>query len=537
MYKDQISSEKLSIMAAEADRCMGPESYEKGRALYERNRVKWIKIFGPRIYSMVDDGKMYTVTIHIDNFPQSTCTCAKKSLCEHIAAVFTHFHNPWVMEAKISSKRNHLASQKASSENTDLNLKNQELQSVPDMNGPVDAWYEYFESAYSRIRESRKRPSQLYSDFFAGELYIRARLFDEFIEVVSVYSQSWPSLNRDLYRFHGDLFFMDMLENQIKDVKPSYVDHYQMEEIWEDFMKSFAVILSNKQREKNKLLFQTFFQKAIEVARERLFLAKTPLFNWLMLYRLLCVTSFKDCMEKETRYLEQFITESKPDQQSYYYAVLGLASLRLAANRAEEALSVLQQLKDKRIDDLIFYLEYFAGASEWEKLLVWVNWLAPDIKGASTVVFGDICEYCLQAVENSKLGHEFIKLLRSWLPRSLDCYAEYLLEEDLFTEWVELHMSYRGYTWENMDKEALRLIEAKEPAALIPLYHQWSMMLIEGKTRKSYQAAVRLLKKLRALYNKNKAIKEWHAFIHSLAARYPRMRALQEELRKGKLIS
>lgn len=537
MYKDQISKDKVLIMAAEATRCMEQESYEKGRALYDRDRVKWVKIFGPRIYSTVDDGKMYTVTIHIDNFSQSTCTCPKKRLCEHIAAVFMHYHDPWVIKNEILSKANLTASKKDFSNNSPLRLQDQAIHGAPDMGGPVELWYDYFENAYNRISESRKRPSLSYTDFFASELYFRARLYNEFINVVSVYCQSWPSLNRALYRFHSDLFFMDMLEKQIKDVNPAYVDRYQMEEIWDDFMESLAAILSNKQPEKNKPLFQTFFQKAIEVARERLFLAQAPLFNWLMLYRLLCVTAFNDCLEKETLYLEEFMKGAKRTRQSYYYAALGLASLRLAANREEDALSVLQRLKEKKADDMLFYLEYFAGAREWEKLLVWVSWLAPDINGASETVFQDICQYCLQAVENSKSGQEFIKLIRSWLPRSLDCYGEYLLEEDLFREWVELNMSYRGYTWDNIDKNVLKLIEARDPAALIPLYHQWSTMLIEEKTRRSYQAAVRLLKKLRSLYNKTKAIKVWNTFIYSLAARYPRMRALQEELRKGKLIS
>lgn len=529
MYKDQISKEKLSIMAAEADRCLELESYEKGRILHDRDRVKWIKIFGPRIYSAVDDGKMYTVTIHIDNFSHSTCTCAKKRLCEHIAAVFLYYHDPWSAENTILPK--------ASPANTPLNLQQQTIHGAPDMEGPVELWYEYFENTYRLIKESRKRPALSYSDFFASELYFSARLYDEFIDVVSVHSQSWPNLNRALYRFHSDLFFMDMLEKKVKDVKPAYVDHYQMEEIWDDFMQSFVAILPNKQREKNKPLFQKFFQKALEVARERLFLMKTPLFNWLTLYRLLCVTSSGGCLEKETLYLEESMTRHKPNQPDYYYTVLGLASLRLAANREEDALSLLMQLKEKRIDDMLFYLEYFAGAQEWQKLLAWVSWLAPDIKGANIVVFSNICEYCLQAVENSKFGQDFIKLIRFWLPRSLDCYAEYLLKKELFREWVELNMSYRGYTWDNVDKDILRRIEAKDPAALIPLYHQWSVLLIEGKTRKSYQVAVRLLKKLRALYNKTKAIKEWNTFIYSLAARYPRMRALQEELRKGKLIS
>jgi hypothetical protein len=537
MYGHQISNDKILNMATEADRCLEPDTFEKGRALYDRNRVKWIKVFGPRIYSTVNDGKMHTVTIHIDNFPQSTCTCAKKRLCEHIAAVFMCYYDPWLKQSEILSKINTTKNKKASLEDAPLRMQNQAVHDAPDMKGPVEFWYKYFENTYRLVRESRKRPSQLYSDFFASELYFSARLYDEFIDVISVYSRNWPYLYSALYRFHSALFFMDMLQKQIKDVKPAYVDHYQMEEIWEDLMQSFDAILSSMQKEKSEPLFQVYWQKAMEVARERLFQVKTPLFDWLMLYRLLCVTSFNECLEKETLYLEGLIKKLKPGQQNSYYPVLGLASLRLAANREDNALSLLQQLKEKHVEDMFFYLEYFAGLQEWDKLLKWVSWLAPDIKGANVLVFKDICEYCLQAIENSKHGQEFVKLIRSWLPRSLDCYAEYLLEHDLLQEWVELNISYRGYTWDNIDKDVLRHIEAIDPAVLIPLYHQWAATLIEGKTRKSYQEAVRLLKKLRALYNKNKATREWQTFIYSLAARYPRMRALQEELRKGKLIS
>lgn len=532
MYRSQVSNDKILNMAAEADRCLEPDTFEKGRELYDRNRVKWTKVFGPRIYSTVDDGKTLTVTIHIDNFSQSTCTCAKKRLCEHIAAVFMYYYDPLLLESRLLSGINLTENEK-----TPLAMQSEAYLAAPGMNGPVESWYEYFENTFRRIRESRKRPPLSYSDFFSSELYFSARLYEEFIGAVSVYSRSWPYFNSALYRFHSDLFFMDMLETLIKDVKPAYVDHYQMEEIWDDFMQTFVAVLSGRQKEKDKSVFQLFWQKAVEVVRERLFQVKTTIFDWLTIYRLLCVTSLDDCLVKETLYLEELVTKLKSNQLNYYFAVLGLASLRLAANRADKALFLLQQLKEKRIDDMLFYIEYFVEREEWDRLLDWVSWLEPDIKGASEVVFATVCEYCLQGVDNSKHRQEFIRLIRGWLPRSLDCYAEYLLEEELFQDWVELNISYRACSWDNVDKGVLRHIEAKEPDVLIPLYHQWAVRLIEEKNRKSYQAAVRLLKKLRALYNKNKASREWQTFIYSLAARYPRMRALQEELRKGKLIS
>lgn len=534
MDKDQISDENLSTMAAEAARCMDPELYEKGKDHYHHDRVKWVKVFGPRIYAAVSDGKMHTVTIHIDNFCQSTCTCPTKQRCEHIAAVFVYYYGPGLNLNGILPKSDFTASKKASPKNSTVRVKNP-VPSVPVMEGPVALWYEYFEREYDRIRVSKKRYLQPYSAYFEGELYFLTRLYDEFSSGIAVHSSNWPSFSMGLYRSHSSLFFMAKLERQIKDVKHSYMDSYQIEKIEEGFLQAFTSTLSCKQREK----YQHFFLKAVEVVREFLFQEKAPLFDWLLIYRLMCITIFdsQEWWKKETVYLEDVMMKLKHNEQSHYYAALGLASLKLAAGRAEDALTLLQKLKKKRMSDMLFYLEYLAGAKEWEKLLVWLRWLAPGVIKANPTVFEDVCEYCTLAAKDSNAGEEFMKLVRSWLPRSFEPYAGYLLEAGQFREWVELVMLHQEYTWGSINKSVLRHLESLAPAALIPLYHQWAAKLIEEKNRKSYQEAVRLLKKLRSLYNKQKLVKEWNTFISRLALRYPRMRAFQEELRKGKLIS
>ena len=304
MDKDQISGENLSTMAAEVARCMDPKLYEKGKDCYNHDRVKWTKLFGPRIYATVSDGKMHTVTIHIDNFSQSTCTCVKKHLCEHIAAVFFHYYDRCVVSNGTLSNKNFIASKKASPIKPPVQVKNP-VPSVPVMEGPVALWYEYFEREYVRIRESKRRLLPSYSEYFAGELYFSARLFDDFTEGVSVHSNKWPSFIKSLYRFHSNLFFMVRLENQIKDVKPSYIDSYQLEKIEDGFGQAFASTLSCKQREE----YQPFFQKAVEVVRECLFREKTQLFDWLFIYRRMCVTFFDshDWREKETVHLEELM--------------------------------------------------------------------------------------------------------------------------------------------------------------------------------------------------------------------------------------
>lgn len=56
------------------------------------------------------------------------------------------------------------------------------------------------------------------------------------------------------------------------------------------------------------------------------------------------------------------------------------------------------------------------------------------------------------------------------------------------------------------------------------------------KNRSGYKAAVKLLKRLAKLYKKLKREERWEEFIIVFSSRHSRLRALQEELRKGKLI-
>ena len=529
MYKDGILDETMLSMADEAARCIDPELFEKGRSFYHRKLVRWTKPYGSRIYSAVNDAEMHTVIIRTDDFSNSTCSCAKKHCCEHIAAVFFHYYEPWQSANRSSSKIKTPAGGKTSPPKSRSSVKN--TLPVPVMEGPVERWYEYFERQYTRIKKEKKKDLHSYWEY-AGEPYFLLSLFDNFTGAVTVPSDNWPPFNKTLYRFHMILFFMAGLEKQVKGADLSFLNSYLVRNIEDGFLAAFVSIRSDKQREK----YDLFLQKAVAVARECLFEGCTALFDWLFFYRTMCVNLFNN-PENETAYLEQFSREPEKNQPGYYYAALGLASLKMAARKNEEALALLHKLKEKRIDDMLFYLRYFSQAKDWDNLLIWLRWLTPEIMAANPAVLKNICEFCLYAAKNDSAGEEFIQLVSSWLPRSLDFYANYLIEAGLIREWAELTMTYRGYTWENINKNVLRQLESRDPAALIPLYHQWAARLIEEKNRKSYQEAVKVLKKLHTLYNKQKIPKEWHAFILRLTARYPRLRALQEELRKGKLIS
>jgi hypothetical protein len=534
MFKEYISDENMINMAAEVARSMDQELYEKGKNYYNCGRVEWTKLFGLRIYSVVDDGKKNTVIIHIDDFSKSTCACVRKHFCEHIAAVFLHYYEPWLMSNEILANIDLSAGKKTSTPKLPPRLNNQILNIPVTKEGPAERWHEYFDREYERLKATREDYYRRYK-YQLDEMYSSAMQFNDFIDAVSIHGNNWPSFNRNSYLLHSILFYMTRLEKCTGDIYSSYMVSYQIERIEDDFMETLDSVMSVKRREKCR----PFFQKAVELVRENFLREKEQLFAWIHIYRLMCATFLdsKDWLESETACLEEIMRGLKENRQGYYFTALGLAGLKMAARRSDDALAVLQKLKEKNIEDMFFYLQNLAGAKEWEKLLAWLRWLDSEIKAANPVFLEGVCEYCILAAKNCRAGEEFINLIKSWLPGSFDSYADYLLAAGLFREWVELNISYQAYGRQRINNSALRHLESREPALLIPLYHQWSARLVEEKNRSSYREAVRLLKKLRSLYNKQKMGKEWNTFITRLASRYPRLRAFQEELRKGKLIS
>ena len=100
---------------------------------------------------------------------------------------------------------------------------------------------------------------------------------------------------------------------------------------------------------------------------------------------------------------------------------------------------------------------------------------------------------------------------------------------------MEIHSLVGFSVWE-IEKDILKEIAASDPEALIPSYHRAAAFFIDQKNRSAYKEAARHLKKLRTLYKKAKKQQVWERYISQLSASYKRLRALQEELQKGKLI-
>jgi uncharacterized Zn finger protein len=105
-----------------------------------------------------------------------------------------------------------------------------------------------------------------------------------------------------------------------------------------------------------------------------------------------------------------------------------------------------------------------------------------------------------------------------------------------YERWVELQV-IMGYSPELIQRKDLKEVISLNKESVLPIYHQTIDRLINERTRKSYQSAIKHLKTLRSLYFDLGEEDRFTKYINQIASVYGRLRAFQEELRKGKFIS
>lgn len=524
---NEISSRQLTELAEKIYRYLSRDIIKQGLDYFKQNHVLQIEYNNSIISSTVNGSRPYSVLIYLNDFTNSTCSCQKKNFCKHIAATFFHIYT------KINTPRpDAQTKQTPTKKQAGLSGKIIAGKRKPAPEGPVEVWYDIFEQEYELVRQSVKR---YFKPFIDHEYYNHFyKVYDEFQKNINVHYIGWSEEFQTLYQAFATLFILTRLEEASWKYDRLHWEHYFIEDYEKDLVEKFPIDLYQEHYEK----FMPFLQKALEIIRNRLFQQNNPLFDWLLIYRCMYPIFCYDpeWLKTETTRLEEIMKKADKNHRHHYNAAIGLAHFKFQAEQADEALIILRQLDYPRLDDLHYYLYFFYTTEKWDQLYQWLAWLASGMENNRDDLEG-IFEYCVDAAERSPNAEKFIQMIKLWLPHSLEYYAELLLNTKRYQDWAELRICYWSASGEEAIKEEAHLVEAREPAALLPLYHQWVVRLIEGRNRKAYQSAVKILKKLRAIYKKQKKIRDWNAYILQLADHHARMKAFQDELRKGSLIS
>ncbi|OWR31064.1 hypothetical protein CDO73_07955 [Saccharibacillus sp. O23] len=211
---------------------------------------------------------------------------------------------------------------------------------------------------------------------------------------------------------------------------------------------------------------------------------------------------------------------------------------RFCLGQDERAWTLLNEAADKPYFSPAKLPDFFAPlarSGQWERLAGWLERFGPLLERARSGLaeYGRVWDETLAHLPEAEPG--MWKTLSGMLPYASDFYSAKLLERERWDEWMDYQLS-SGAEPSSFKVSELAPLEKNAPELLLPFYHQAVERLVEHRNRDGYKRAAKLIKRLEKLYKKMKREERWDAFMESFNAKYGRLRALQEELKKGKLM-
>lgn len=211
---------------------------------------------------------------------------------------------------------------------------------------------------------------------------------------------------------------------------------------------------------------------------------------------------------------------------------------RFCLKQDDKAKTLLNEAADKpyfSLKKLPDFLSPLEADQEWDRLLGWLETFGPLLERARAGLadYGRLWDEML--AQRPEAEEVMWKTLGGMLPYASDFYEAKLLERERWDDWMDVQLA-TGAEPANFKVTDLAPIEKNAPEQLLPFYHQAVERFVEQRNRDGYKRAAKLLKRLEKLYKKLKREERWDVFMAGFNARYGRLRALQEELKKGKLM-
>jgi len=523
----------------------GEVMMNRGFQYFKRGRVVKLTIPSPRVVkAVVEGGDLYQVTLRLDDFTASRCDCPVGIYCKHqFAAIlkYADLHNRSVhslmnaksiagpsrkSQAAVSYNQAKLEAAKKAADN--LALLQQNARRIPEMT--VEEWHAWFALAADRLLQG-PRNTQFVNDALAA---------------IFRHKPSLPAVFDAFFVLHARLFVLSKLTKQPQDQSGyiySYMafhTHQAASELQEAIGQRIAQAAPLAHDPQNaSVVGQTIAYLRREMLAEtndnRYFLHHY--LNVWSLWHLPFIGGTPP-WDREYGLLNETAQELGQDAARLSLKTAQSAML-LFQGRDEQAWTLLKEAGSTSgfpTETLTVLLAYLANGKMWSRLAGWLAELAPMLnvrRSADLRVYADYWETAV--AHHPEAETRMWEALLSLLPHSKALYEEKLLAGGQWERWMDYHLSSDSDPMEFRVAE-LAPVEKNAPELLLPFYHQAVERYVLLKNRDSYKTAVKLLKRLAKLYKKLKREPRWEAFIGAFAEKHSRLRALQEELRKGNLL-
>ncbi|MCQ6534372.1 SWIM zinc finger family protein [Bacillus mycoides] len=534
MLQDSITKDEIMMIANEFVQGLDPqqvadqEHVATARQLYRSGVVYNVDFDGYTLSGTVNaEGSVYSVHIPIRNVTESYCDCFAPTQCQHMLAVLLSAASSFGQVGDVLT----LFKNNTKPSLPPIRTARQVLQSSAFEEMDYKSWQTYFENEYESFKKEQARLTY-------KQMYFLMSLFTDFYTKLERKAPRIVAIH-ELFKLHAALYCFQKLLEEIQEFEANKLYSYhqpvnvvrlfvdKVESTVRD-LKTEAIPEESKPilEETARLIHEAFFSTDA-YTQERFFIYRHV---WGELLRT------EEQLQEEKKRID---TKINPLSKA-------LASSHLLFLNGEDvsAMELLEKQPSSVVSLYFYWLEELLSAMEWDRGKDWLSFTYKQVKETiteqeNTVFIQDIVRLFVMMYEtyathtSEQAGLEMI--LQELLPYSFTNYEQYVLAKKQYHAWTELQLLY-GFEVIELLKEPLKDIEKEAPEAALPLYHHAAIEAIEERNRKSYKRAVRYLKKLRMLYKRLKRTDEWDAFIIHIANLHSRLRALQEELRRGKLI-
>lgn len=522
---------------------------KRGFQYYKQGRVGQLDMPSDEsIKAIVRGTDDYFVNLVPGTLEDSRCTCPLRHKCKHMVAVLleaaskqgrsvhalVNAHSTTLIRSGVTSSDelnvgpNSAASKKRQQD--DFTAIREQARSLPDM--PISDWHQLFGQCVAALRVNT-----------LNSLYSRNAL-----EAIYSIKPSLTGIMEPLFELHARLFVLDKLVKQPPNqgigsgLFMGYHVQIAADDIQKDIDQRFISGQFSFQRDEGQ---SPCVSETLAYLRNKMLTESRyhPFFSHIYKqfweYGLHLHHGDTEVYADELRYLKS----AEAELGSTYSRAAGMLAQSLMhfyLLQDQEAFDLLRTA-DKALliqpEHLIHYLEVLSQAKDWTRLTKWLTETGPLLANYRNHKLNSYMAYWDQAVQELPEAEQYLwDTLVDMLPHSRDIYQETLLAHGKWHEWMDYQLS-TGREPLEFRVSVLQPIEKHAPELLLPFFHQAVERYVLQKNRSSYKSAVKLLKRLSKLYKKMKQEERWESFITTFAGRHSRLRALQEELRRGKLIS
>jgi hypothetical protein len=518
---------------------------KRGFQYYKQKRVRPFTMTEPRkINALVEGREDYRITIDLDSFTRCRCDCPVSGHCKHMAAVLLNYaeqQNRSVQVLANAKAASFLPKISASSERqptaTDGNRQQQLKEYASRVaNGGITEWREYFQFCIAPLAHATRNPE-----------YVN--------RAISSITKSQPKLPPEmeqLFSLHAHLYLLEKLTKPSGNLSgqvafTSSLGYYtqvavsELQEVITRLLKS-SLTLSLEQDLWPYITDTSAYLRHEMLTETRDRLRDQPPFSFCydLLWRnwILPNVDGTELYRKEIEKLQQAEHElgASLSRHAWLLAQSRMYFYLKDDQMAWDLLSKAAERPGLHPDELMSFVNLLLNASDWSRLVDWLVHIGPLLNSR----LYNLRDYSLcweESLRNvPEAEPQMWSTLTEMLPVSHEVYEEKLLTYEKWQQWMDYQLS-TGKEPADFRVKDLQPLEKNAPEFLLPFYHQAAERFVLEKNRHSYKAAVKLLKRLSKLYKKLKQEERWEVFIDAFTTRHSRLRALQEELRKGKLIS